>query len=71
MHVKHTDPGAYRFRILDAETGEQVKHALEADDAAGWYTAHKVGPDGRLIRTADGDSYVVERIERAIRIETT
>ncbi|CAO3428674.1 hypothetical protein [Azospirillum argentinense] len=70
MRIRHDQPDARLCRIVDAVSGEPITNVIEADDTEGWYVAHKIGPDGKLVLSADRSVYVTERVERPIKIIT-
>lgn len=55
-----------RLVVLDAVTREEIPHVTEASAAEGWIRQVRRGPDGRIVRGADGP--VVDRIKRPIVI---
>ena len=62
-----TDPDGGRFcHCFDAETGEELKNVVWADDEAGLIGVYETDQDGKII--IKNDELVVVTRERAIRL---
>jgi hypothetical protein len=56
-----TTPDADHLRLLDADTGREIKHVLEANTAEGWLVRREVKA-GQFVRVGDDFATVRENI---------